>query len=101
MAALARLGRWLGAGLKGGSVRPRSPVARAYATAVLAAVPDDIARDAQRSWAGTAVELSRWTEAGVLADLAGTGGRTGARLVGHRRPYALIVPRRCDGPDQQ
>lgn len=68
-AALARLGHWLGAGLTGSSVRRRSPVARAYATAVLAAVPDDIAREVQRSWAGTAVELSGGTEAGVLADV--------------------------------
>jgi len=67
--ALARLGRWLGAGLTGRPVRPRSPVAEAYATAVLAGVPDDIARTAQRSWAATAVEVGRWTEAGVLADL--------------------------------
>ena len=69
-AALTRLGPWLGAGLAGNPVRPRSPIAGAYATAVLAAVPDDLAREAQRSWAATAVELSRWTEAAVLADLS-------------------------------
>jgi hypothetical protein len=69
-AALAGLGPWLGAGLTGSSLTPQHPAARAYATAVLAAVPDDIVGEVQRSWAATAVDLGRWTEAEVLADLA-------------------------------